>query len=132
MKVNWFIIRKIFSRTINYLGIAIRKKKVTEKINSSSVKMKLFNETLAADTSCFTSYGYKIYLTTSQRQILVALNLAVMVLNLLANSAVLIVLLMSRLCQNTSYMLLFYLSLSDFFLRFIGTIVICDSDWPIF
>ena len=116
MKVNWFIIRKIFSRTINYLGIAIRKKKVTEKINSSSVKiMKLFNETLAADTSCFTSYSYKIYLTTSQRQILVALNLAVMVLNLLANSAVLIVLLMSRLCQNTSYMLLFYLSLSDFF-----------------
>lgn len=70
MKVNWFIIRKIFSRTINYLGIAIRKKKVTEKINSSSVKiMKLFNETLAANTSCFTSYGYKIYLTTSQRQI---------------------------------------------------------------
>ena len=62
--------------------------------------MKLFNESLAADTSCFTSYSYKIYLTTSQRQILVALNLAVMVLNLLANSAVLIVLLMSRLCQN--------------------------------
>ena len=77
--------------------------------------MKLVNGTLASNMSCFTSYSYKIYLTTSQRQILVLLDLAVMILNLSANSAVLIVLLMSRLCQNTSYMLLFYLSLSDCF-----------------
>ena len=73
------------------------------------------NGTLASDMLCFTSYSYKIYLTASQRQILVVFDIVVMALNLLTNSVVLIVLLMSRLCQNTSYMLLFYLSISDCF-----------------
>ena len=73
------------------------------------------NGTLALDMSCFTSYSHKIYLTATQRQILVVFDIVVMALNLLANSFALIVLLMSRPCQNTSYMLLFYLSLSDCF-----------------
>ena len=54
------------------------------------------NGTLASDMSCITSYIHKIYLTATQRQILVVFDIAVMALNLLANSVVLIVL----LCQE--------------------------------
>lgn len=62
-----------------------------------------------------TSYSNKIYLVDHQRYILIALDVTLMILNLLANSAVLIVLFASKFYQNTSYILLFYLSMSDWF-----------------
>ena len=57
----------------------------------------------------------KIYLTGLQRHTLVVLDVSVMILNIVANSAVVIVLLMSRFRKNTSFILLFYLSVSDCF-----------------
>ena len=64
---------------------------------------------------CLTSYSHKIYLTGLQRHTLVVLDILVMILNIVANSAVVIVLLMSRFRENTSFILLFYLSVSDCF-----------------
>lgn len=64
---------------------------------------------------CLTSYSHKIYLTGLQRHTLVVLDILVMILNIVANSAVVIVLLMSRFRENTSFILFFYLSVSDCF-----------------
>ena len=71
------------------------------------------NITLATKITCQNTFSNKIYLTDYQRFIIIALNVLLMILNLLANSAVLIILILSHFCQNTSYILLFYLSFSD-------------------
>lgn len=77
------------------------------------------NETLVTKAMWLTSYDSKVYLVDYQRHFVVALDLALMILNLFANSVVLIVLSASKFCQNTLYILLFYLSLSDSFSAFI-------------
>ena len=80
--------------------------------------MEFSNETHwnISKTTCLTPYSNKIYLFNNQRYILIVLDVTLMILNLLANSAVLIVLFVSKFCQNTSsYILLFYLSMSDCF-----------------
>ena len=63
-------------------------------------------------TTCLMSYSNNIYLVNNQRYILTAVNVTLMILNLQANSAVLIVLFASKFRHNTSYILLFYLTLS--------------------
>lgn len=74
-----------------------------------------FNNATLVKEICLTSYSHKIYLTGLQRQTLVVLDVSVMILNIVANSAVVIVLLMSRFRKNTSFILLFYLSASGCF-----------------
>ena len=71
------------------------------------------NITLATKITCQSTFSNKIYLTDYQRFVIIALNVLLMILNLLANIAVLVILFLSKFCQNTSYILLFYLSLSD-------------------
>ena len=73
------------------------------------------NETFVTKATCSTSYNSKVYLVDHQRYVLMAFDLALMILNLFTNIAVLIVLSVPKFCQNTSYMLIFYLSLSDSF-----------------
>ena len=75
--------------------------------------MESSNDNFSTEITCLTSYSYKIHLTPSQRHALLVLDIAVMVLNLVTNSAVLMALFMSKPYKNTSYMLLFYLSVSD-------------------
>ena len=77
------------------------------------------NETLVTKAMWLTSYDSKVYLVDYQRYFVVALYLALMILNLFSNSVVLIVLSASTFCLNTSYILLFYLSLSNSFSAFI-------------
>ena len=71
------------------------------------------NITLVTKITCQNTFSNKVYLTDYQRFVIIALNILLMIFNLLANSAVLIILILSKFCQNTSYILLFYLSLSD-------------------
>ena len=62
---------------------------------------------------CITSYSGKKYLTDYQRYFMILFDVLLFLANLLANVAVLVTLLYTKLLHNTSFMLLFYLSVSD-------------------
>lgn len=75
--------------TKNYGKIKIQNLKFLEMSNNK--------ETFITKATCSTSYNNKVYLVDYQRYVLVAL-VALMILNLFANSAVLIVLSVSKFC----------------------------------
>lgn len=74
-----------------------------------------FNET----GTCLSTYSGRVFMTDYQRYILVTFDVIVMILNALANSGVIIVLLMTKFLRNTSLLLLFFLSVSDICLALI-------------
>lgn len=71
------------------------------------------NRSLNNSHTCETLYVGKIYLQEDQRFILVACNVVAMVLNVLANAAVIYSLITRKLLKKVSMKLLFYLSLID-------------------
>ena len=77
------------------------------------------NTTLNETTTCLSTYSGRVYMTDYQRYILVAFDVIVMLLNVVANSGVIIVLLMTKFLRNTSLLLLFFLSVSDICLALI-------------
>ena len=86
------------------------------------------NTTLSETSECLTTYSGKVFITEDQRYFLVAFDLLVLILNVIANSGVIIALVMAKFMRNTSLILLFLLSISDIFLALI-TDFICHFDW---
>ena len=88
------------------------------------------NTTLSETLECLSTYSGKIFITDNQRYFLVAFDFLVLILNFMANSGVIIALVMVKFMRNTSLVLLFLLSISDIFLAFIAqtliTILIAD------
>ena len=60
-----------------------------------------------------------MFITDNQRYFLIAFDLLVLILNFIANSGVIIALVMAKFMRNTSLILLFLLSISDIFLALI-------------
>ena len=77
------------------------------------------NTTLSETSECLTTYSGKVFITEDQRYFLVAFDLLVLILNVIANSGVIIALVMAKFMRNTSLILLFLLSMSDIFLALI-------------
>ena len=77
------------------------------------------NTTLSETSECLTTYSGKVFITEDQRYFLVAFDLLVLILNVIANSGVIIALVMAKFMRNTSLILLFLLSISDIFLALI-------------
>ena len=77
------------------------------------------NTTLSEVSECLSTYSGKIFITDNQRYFLVAFDLLVLILNFMANSGVVIALVMAKFIRNTSLILLFLLSISDIFLALI-------------
>ena len=77
------------------------------------------NATLNETATCLSTYSGRVYMTDYQRYILVTFDVIVMILNVVANSGVIIVLLMTKFIRNTSLLLLFFLSVSDICLALI-------------
>ena len=77
------------------------------------------NTTLSEVSECLSTYSGKIFITDNQRYFLIAFDLLVLVLNFVANSGVIIALVMAKFMRNTSLILLFLLSISDIFLALI-------------
>ena len=71
------------------------------------------NSNFAENIFCVNSFSEKVYLTDYQRFILMITDVMIMLLNLVANSCVLLKLIKSKLLFNTSYILIFYMSFSD-------------------
>lgn len=85
-------------------------RKVTTKHRVSTM---VNNSSFGENVSCVTSFSEKLYLYNYQRFILMFTDVTIMILNLTANTRVLLVLVKSKFVWNTSYMLIFYLSFSD-------------------
>ena len=77
------------------------------------------NTTLSETLECLSTYSGKIFITDNQRYFLVAFDFLVLILNFMANSGVIIALVMAKFMRNTSLILLFLLSISDIFLALI-------------
>ena len=77
------------------------------------------NETSYSTITCSSIYSGRVYITNYQRYILVTIDLIMMILNFVANSGVIIVLSMTKFFENTSFILLFFLSISDICLALI-------------
>ena len=71
------------------------------------------NSSFGENVSCVTSFSEKLYLYNYQCFYINVYRLTIMILNLTANTRVLLVLVKSKFVWNTSYMLIFYLSFSD-------------------
>ena len=71
------------------------------------------NNSTINEEICVTSYSGKKYLTDYQRYFMVLFDVLLLLANLLANVGVLVTLLFTKLLHNTSFLLLFYLSVSD-------------------
>ena len=82
------------------------------------------NTTLSETLECLSTYSGKIFITDNQRYFLVAFDFLVLILNFMANSGVIIALVMAKFMRNTSLVLLFLLSISDIFLAFIAQTLI--------
>ena len=74
------------------------------------------NTTLSKVSKCLSGYSGKMFITDNQRYFLIAFDLLVLILNFIANSGVIIALVMAKFMRNTSLILLFLLSISDIFL----------------
>ena len=85
-------------------------RKVTTKHRVSTM---VNNSSFGENVSCVTSFSEKLYLNNYQRFILMFTDVTIMILNLTANTRVLLVLVKSKFVWNRSYMLIFYLSFSD-------------------
>ena len=77
------------------------------------------NTTLSKVSKCLSGYSGKIFITDNQRYFLIAFDLLLLILNFMANSGVVIALVMAKFMRNTSLILLFLLSISDIFLALI-------------
>ena len=77
------------------------------------------NTTLSEISKCLSTYRGKVFITDNQRYFLVTFDLLVLILNFIANSGVIIALVMAKFVRNTSLILLFLLSISDIFLALI-------------
>ena len=77
------------------------------------------NTTLSEISKCLSTYSGKVFITDNQRYFLVTFDLLVLILNFIANSGVIIALVMAKFMRNTSLILLFLLSISDIFLALI-------------
>ena len=71
------------------------------------------NSSFAGNVFCVNLFSEKVYLIDYQRFILIITDVNIMLLNLVANSYILLRLIKSKLLCNTSYMLIFYMSFSD-------------------
>ena len=71
------------------------------------------NSSFAENIFCVNSFSEKVYLINYQRFILMITDVNIMLLNLVANSCVLLRLIKSKLICNRSYMLIFYMNFSD-------------------
>ena len=70
-----------------------------------------------------------MFITDNQRYFLIAFDLLVLILNFIANSGVIIALVMAKFMRNTSLILLFLLSISDIFLALIVQPLFAYFDW---
>ena len=93
--------------------------------------MESSNDNFSTEITCLTSYSYKIHLTPSQRHALLVLDIAVMVLNLVTNSAVLMALFMSKPYKNIIYAIILFECIRLSF-KYGGSTIVRNSDRSIF
>ena len=86
------------------------------------------NKTSYNTITCLSTYSGRVYMTNYQHYISVSIDVIVMILNFVENSGVIIVLSMIKFFENTSFILLFFLSISDVCLALITQDSLCNID----